>query len=305
MIKDRIAHGFAVGLAAALALTGPVPAADRTPLPTPPSSGPQSSTGPGLQDASASMGSFTAAQDAARSRAAAPGDGGRSSVAAAGSAPGEMREAAATTPLLVNGDFETGDLTGWSYDEADVAAVSTNPPPVCFDPPPNPTTNHYMACMSTGTWFGGASAGGMRSDLSSDTVVLTFRPYTIKVSFTVDFQTSEQPRSLAHNDAFEARLVTPVGTYPIILLDTVGRTISGHGLTVANYFGLEATASDCPLNGLRTRRITVTWTRSFSSALQTAIGKGPFWIEFSVSNQGDTQHPSIVCIDDVTLKASR
>ena len=216
-----------------------------------------------------------------------------------------MREAAAATPLLVNGDFETGDLTGWSFDEADVAIVSTNPPPVCFDPPPHPTTNLYMACMSTGTWFGGASAGGMRSDLTSDAVVLTFRPYTIKLSFTVDFQTSEQLRSMAHNDAFEARLVTPVGTYPIVVLDTFGRTISGHGLTVANYFGLEATASDCPLSGLRTRRITVTWARSFSSALQSAIGKGPFWVEFSVSNQGDTQHPSIVCIDDVTLKASR
>ena len=307
MIRDRIALGFAVGLAAALVLTGPVLAGDRTPMPAPPSPGPQSYAGLGLQDGSASRAPVAATPDAAGSRPAAPGDVGHPSAVTDGarSASGEMREAAAATPLLVNGDFETGDLSGWSFDEADVAIVSTNPPPVCFDPPPNPTTNHFMACMSTGTWFGGASAGGVRSDLTSDGVVLTFRPYTIKLSFTVDFQTSEPLSSLAHNDAFEARLVTPVGTYPIIVLDTFGRTISGHGLTVANYLGLEATAADCPLNGFRTRRITVTWTRSFSSAIQSAIGKGPFWIEFSVSNQGDTQHPSIVCLDDVTLKASR
>jgi len=35
-----------------------------------------------------------------------------------------------------------------------------------------------------------------------------FRPGTIKVSFDVDFQTEESEKSIGHNDAFEARLIT-------------------------------------------------------------------------------------------------
>src|SRR5262249_54237704 len=146
-----------------------------------------------------------------------------------------------------NGDFETGDFTGWSFDESDAAIVLTNPPTLqpggasraldapfipCFDPPADPLNNHYMACLSTGTFFGGEAAGGVRSDLTSDPIELSFKPDIFTVVFSVDFQTEEPIRSLVHNDTFQARFITDQGSFPIFGIDTFGLTPVGRGVTI-------------------------------------------------------------------------
>ena len=158
----------------------------------------------------------------------------------------------------------------------------------CFDPPEDPTNNQYMACFSTGTFFGGSAAGGMRSDITSNPIVFTFRPDVITVSFSVDFQTEESAGSVDHNDAFQARLVTSQGSFPIVQIDTFGHTPVGRGLTVDGFRGFTDTASTCPLHGKRTHRLKVSWKRPIDFALRLLIGTGPVFLEFSIWNQGDT-----------------
>lgn len=208
-----------------------------------------------------------------------------------------------------NGGFEKGDLSNWIAN-GDVAIVADDPSPACFRPT-MPSEGHLMACLSTNRFFGGASVGDLRSDLTSEPIVFNFKPTGIKVSFTVDFQTSESIQSIAHDDAFEARLITPAGTYVMVQVDPFGRTPPGRGLAVTGFTQLEDVDPDCkdasgaPFVGKRTGRLQVTWTLPLDAVLRGVIGTGPVQVEFTVSNQGDALNPSIACVDDVQVSVHR
>jgi hypothetical protein len=196
---------------------------------------------------------------------------------------------------------------------ADIAVVPNDPPSPCFQPD-MPSEGCYMACLSTGNFFGGSANGtcsapphdGVRSDLVSDPINFAFRPGSIEVSFTVEFQTEENNiPSIGSNDAFQARLVTSAGTFVILQIDTFGRTPPGRGLRVEGASDFFDTAASCPLMGRRTEPLKVTWSKTVDPALRNAMGSGPVFIEFSVSDQGNTERTSIACVDDVRIKIRR
>ena len=207
---------------------------------------------------------------------------------------------------VANAGFETGDFTGWQFDagSSDVAIVPKNPPNACFQPK-MPSEGNYMACLSTGTFWGGTSNGGVRSDLTSGPVTFNFKPGNIKISFDVDFQTEESLQSIGHNDAFEARLVTTAGTFVILQIDTFGRTTPGRGLKVVGFDGMQGTQPNCGIAGLRTGLLTVTWTKPFDPFLTGTIARGPVFVEFSISNDGDAMHTSIACVDNIQVRVTK
>lgn len=214
-----------------------------------------------------------------------------------------------TAPALAdvpNGGFETGDLSDWQFDEgsADVVVLPKNPPNVCFQPD-MPSEGNFMACLSTGSFFGGTSNGGVRSDLTSGPIPFDFKPGNIKVSFDVDFQTEEPLMSIGHNDSFEARLVTTAGTFVMLQVDTFGRTTPGRGLKVVGFEDLQGTQPGCDLVGVRTGLLNVTWSKPFDPFLRATIARGPVFVEFSISNQGDTSHTSIVCVDNLQVRVAK
>lgn len=217
----------------------------------------------------------------------------------------------AESTIDINGGFETGDFTGWQFPGpiADVAIVSNNPPPACFAPD-MPSEGTHMACLSTEDFFGGIANGDVRSDLTSDPIALPFRPAKISVSFTVDFQTQEDLPSVVFNDAFQARLVTHGGTFVMLQIDTFGRTTPGGGLHVEDFTDFSDSPPGCALTegkntGHDTGRLRVSWTKNVDALLRRAIGLGPVYIEFSISDQGGPDRTSIACVDEVNLKVSR
>ena len=227
--------------------------------------------------------------------------------AAAPGAAGNVQVAVSKNEDSLNGNFETGDFTGWAVQgvTADVAIVPKDPPPACFVPD-MPSDGCFMACMSTGSFFGGASNGGVRSDLTSDAITFDFRPGRLRVSFDVVFATQEPNPSTAFNDAFQARLVTNAGTYVILQIDTFGRTPNGKGLKVVGESALTPVAGGCSLDsGLRTKRLNVSWTKTLDPTVRQAIDHGPIYIEFSVSNQGNTERTSLACVDGVKVEGLR
>lgn len=203
---------------------------------------------------------------------------------------------------ITNGDFEQGTLQE-SWDSlGDVAVLASNPPQPCIAGD-SPVWGCYMACLSNGSFFGGEAIAGLRSDLTSREVVFDSKPLAIEVTFAVDFQTEDSPASLGQNDAFQARLVTRAGTFPIIELDSFGRTPPGSELHVTGFDGLIASPDGCTLSGGRgTGRIQVTWKRTLNGSLQNAIGRGPVHVEFSVVGQGGTTGTTLACVDDVVVR---
>jgi hypothetical protein len=179
----------------------------------------------------------------------------------------------------------------WQFDpgSADVVVVPKNPPDPCFQPD-MPSDGNFMACMSTGNFYGGSSNGGVRTDLTSGPIEFEFKPGNIKISFDVDFQSEESLTSIGHNDAFEARLVTAAGTFPIVQIDTFGRTRARPGSQ-----GRRLRESSRHAAGMRPRRVpdrhaSRDLVEAVLSVMRPLIARGPVFLEFSVTNQGDDQN---------------
>lgn len=247
--------------------------------------------------------------------AAPPADARASSTAGPAASPGatarkealaKKTEALPSVVDFLNASFETGTLANWQFDEgsADVVVVPKNPPDPCVQPD-MPSDGNFMACMSTGSYYGGEANGGVRTDLTSGPIEFEFKPGEIKISFDVDFQSEESEMSIGHNDAFEARLVTAAGTFPIVQIDTFGRTEPGRGLKVEGFEELVGTQPGCGIVGFRTGMLHITWSKPFSSVMRTLIDRGPVFLEFSVTNQGDDQKTSIACVDNIVIKATK
>jgi len=219
---------------------------------------------------------------------------------------GETTVVAPSVATFINASFELGTFLNWQFDEgsADVAIVPKNPPDPCFQPS-LPSDGNFMACMSTGTFYGGTSNGGVRTDLTSGPLLFDFKPGNIKISFDVEFQTEESAMSIAHNDSFEARLVTAAGSFPIVQIDTFGRTEPGRGLKVVGFSEMLGTRPGCALVGLRTGLLNVTWSKPFDAVMRGLIARGPVFVEFTISNQGDSTHTSIACVDNVEVKVTK
>ena len=259
--------------------------------------------------AAASVGSIspTIAAAAALQAAAHATNAAEAAPTARSKAP--RKETTVAAPVVVdipNASFETGTFLNWQFDEgsADVVIVPKNPPDPCVQPE-MPSDGNFMACMSTGSFYGGSSNGGVRTDLTSGPISFDFKPGNIKISFDVDFQTEESTRSIGHNDAFEARLVTTAGTFPIVQIDTFGRTEPGRGLSVEGFTELLGTQPGCGIVGLRTGHLKVTWSKPFDSVMRGTIARGPVFVEFSITNQGDTENTSIACIDNIVVKVTK
>jgi hypothetical protein len=203
---------------------------------------------------------------------------------------------------LADGDFEQGILgTDW-YPTGDVTVLPTDPPPPCFTADA-PDWGCYMACVSNTGFFGAEATNGLRSDLTSRQIVFDSKVDTIKVSFAVEFQTEQAQGSIGANDAFEARLITMAGTFPIIQIDSFGRTVPNNHLTVQGFTGYVPSPVGCTLvNGLDTRRLTISWTKSLNTVLKNQIGRGPVYVEFTIAGQGSSGRTAIACVDNVQVK---
>jgi hypothetical protein len=207
--------------------------------------------------------------------------------------------------ILPSGDFETGTLGEDWIPQGDAELLPAQPPPPCLTAD-SPDWGCYLACLSTDDVFGGQALGGVRSDLTTRGLTLPFRPDKLEVTFVVDYQTEEALFSIDTNDAFEARLITPAGTFPILQIDTFGRTVPDKHLSVAGYTGFFPSPESCTLDGaLRTRRLSVRWTKPLDASLKSLIGTGPVSVQFSVLGQGDGQGRTIACVDDVVVKPKR
>src|SRR5205814_9244272 len=104
---------------------------------------------------------------------------------------------------------------------------------------------------------------------------------------------------------FEARLITNAGTFVMVQLDTFGRTTPGRGLKVEGFNDLQGTQPNCGITGLRTGHLKVTWTKPFDPILRSQIGRGPVFVEFTISHQGDEQKQSIACVDNVKVQDTK
>src|SRR4029453_2005772 len=212
-------------------------------------------------------------------------------------------EKTVVAPVVVdflNASFETGTFLNWQFDQGSAGGATAPSTPA--DPwlqPEMPSDGIFMACLSPGSFYGGSANGGVRTDLTSGPISFDFKPGNIKISFDGDFQTEESVSSIGHNDAFEARLITAAGSFPILQIDTFGRTLPGRGLKVEGFDELIGTQPGCGIVGVRTGHLKVTWSKPFDSVMRSIVARGPVFVEFSISNQGGDTHTSIARVANV------
>ncbi len=107
-----------------------------------------------------------------------------------------------------NGDFETGDLTGWlGFGDAGVADF-------------NVLSGGYSAFITTGV----GAVGGMCSFLLSGPIFPATTTQALKVSFKVRYKTDEGIGPYACEDPFTAELITGKGTVDLLTIKADGVT---------------------------------------------------------------------------------
>lgn len=211
---------------------------------------------------------------------------------------------------LVNGDFETGNLTGWSH-SGDVGVLNQN------------VLEGFSAFLTTagviqGPLSGTPAIGDANSFLISDLASPEKEYRAIKVSFLVRYKTDEfiGPFSF-YQDPFHAELVTGQGAVDLLTIKTDGISWidsdrffdKGISTKVKDMEAEEKPSLSTPIiptfvpDDLFMKR---THTLAVKSLVPVGKGKGhgtcdPARIKFSISDWVDTGTNSAAFIDDVRI----
>ena len=202
--------------------------------------------------------------------------------------------------LLLDAGFDDADLTGWRV-AGDVCVA----PAFCAGEP----SGRYWVAMSTNdsddniTMCGGSSLHGIQSILRSPNFPVSFKPSRIRIDFKIKFLTNETTTTDLGTDLLTVRLLTMAGPVVIAAFDDSGASPGSKNLTIRGDDKFHP--SDCSANWkYETGLLQVSYYRSFHDSVLTRMSEGPMALEFSLSNQFDSNFDSAVVIDDVQVRLS-
>lgn len=207
---------------------------------------------------------------------------------------------------IVNGSFETGDLTGWTVGGTGrvqvISATGVNPAVAPFD-------GSYYAVLSTGRDNAGGTATSLDGEGSineydvatlSQTIPITSVPFTLNLA--VMWFTSEGDQGAAFDDLFDVTLngfplfrhsaakgVTGASPWPDFgPTDNLSYTFTASG-PIQNSFIRACTR--CGRTGWVTTSIVI-------------MSPGTYTLQVRVADQGDAGYDSALAIDAVTASAN-
>lgn len=207
-------------------------------------------------------------------------------------------EPAAAGELLLDAGFDDADLNGWRI-AGDVCVAPT----FCAGEP----SGRYWVAMSTNdssdtmTMCGGSALHGIQSVLRSPNLPVSFKPSRIRIDFKVKFLTNENTTTDLGTDLLTVRLLTMAGPVVVAAFDDSGASPGSKNLTIRgdDKFRL----SECSVNWkYESGLLQVSYYRAFHDSVLSRMAEGPMALEFSLSNQFDSDFDSAVVIDDVQVR---
>ena len=200
--------------------------------------------------------------------------------------------------VLLDASFDNADLTGWK-----IAGDLCVAPAFCGGQP----EGKYWVAFSTNndedsmTMCGSNSVGGMESILRTPYLALAKGDSQIRVDFKIKFLTNETTTTDLGTDLLTVRLLTMAGPVVIAAFDDSGASPGSKNLTIRGDDQFHP--SDCSANWkYETGLLQVSYYRSFHDSVLTRMSEGPMALEFSLSNQFDSNFDSAVVIDDVQVR---
>jgi hypothetical protein len=200
--------------------------------------------------------------------------------------------------LLLNATFDDADLTTWRV-AGDVCVA----PAFCAGEP----SGRYWVALSTNdskdtsTMCGSTSLQGIQSVFRSPNLAVSFKPSRIRIDFKVKFLTNENTSTDLGTDLLTVRLLTMAGPLVIASFDDSGASPGSRNLTISGDDTFRN--SECSVNWKNeTGLLQVSYYRTFHGSVRSRMGEGPMALEFSLSNQFDSDFDSAAVIDDVQVR---
>jgi hypothetical protein len=200
--------------------------------------------------------------------------------------------------LLLNAGFDDAELAGWRV-AGDVCVA----PMFCAGEP----SGRYWVALSTNdskdtlTMCGSSSLQGIQSVIRSPNLPVSFKPSRIRVDFKVKFLTNENTSTDLGTDVLSVRLQTMAGPVVIASFDDSGASPGSRNLTISGDDNFRN--SECSVNWkYETGLLQVSYYRTFHGSVRSRMGEGPMALEFSLSNQFDSDFDSAAVIDDVQVR---
>ncbi|GAA0712166.1 hypothetical protein [Dokdonella soli] len=225
----------------------------------------------------------------------------------------------ACAQVLTNGDFETGNLTGWTTGGTNAAAVirasdiTPSPATATVPQPPGAPATNYFAILSNGPGDLGGAAQFYDANTTSDydlgtlsqTITLPFAPAVI--SFDWNFPTSEQDQGDTFDDLFDLRANnTQIWS---------GSSCKNNGSNYSNF-------PSAPCSGLAQNTWTVTGAAAgIAQNTQLRFGIGSWQhvcvplpssltagsavtLRYAVLDQGDASYDSALLLDNIRIASA-
>ena len=200
--------------------------------------------------------------------------------------------------LLLNAGFDDADLVGWRT-AGDVCVA----PVFCAGEP----SGRYWVALSTNdvkdtlTMCGSSSLQGIQSVIRSPNLPVSFKPSRIRIDFKVKFLTNENTSTDLGTDLLTVRLLTMAGPVVVAAFDDSGASPGSKNLIISGDDSFRE--SECSGNWkYETGLLQVSYYRTVSGSVRSRMGEGPMAIEFSLSNQFDSDFDSAAVIDDVQVR---
>ncbi|ASJ74562.1 hypothetical protein [Granulosicoccus antarcticus] len=200
------------------------------------------------------------------------------------------------TGELTNGEFETGDLTGWTTEGDGRSIVNLGE----FSPP----GGNFMGIISTGLGFT-TSSGSLAQNfcLAADATELTF-DWNFNSEEFVEWCGPEHP----FDDPFTVEMLTDSGTELLLseTIDTLCSTVTANSLAfdvsgpaceVSEGVGFGTGGNDCTVYGTGNLIQTI----DITAIAANNVGKG-VTLRFRNFDEGDSQYDSAVLIDNVKIR---
>ncbi|MGQ9496088.1 MAG: proprotein convertase P-domain-containing protein [Thermoanaerobaculaceae bacterium] len=206
---------------------------------------------------------------------------------------------------IVNGSFETGDLTGWTVGGTGrvqvISATGVNPAVAPFD------GNYYVVLSSGPGDVGGtaSSLDGQETDNELDvatlsqTISITSVPFTLNLA--VMWFTSEGDRSATYDDLFDVTL----NGFPLFR-HSVAKGVTGSSpwpdFGPTNNSSYTFTASG-PIQGTYIRACPQCGRTGWVTTSIVIMSPGTYTLQARVADQGDAGFDSALAIDAVAASA--